>query len=119
MSLAKIEKACFWLFQESLNTQDLKEANWDGIRSSKEFETRYRELSKSGQKLKGKKWGEYLAEYAKRKPLRSDTQTERPILNQVRIGLATKNCNYDYQKETRTFNQETFHLVKRDNPVSQ
>ena len=112
-----LEIACAKDQAERLNTHALKAGDWSGIHSGKEFERRYGKLSMSGKKLKGEQWGQLLAEFARRHPLRSDDQTERPILSQVRIALVTKDVNYDYQKETRTFDLETFALMKRDSAV--
>jgi hypothetical protein len=60
-----------------------------------------------------------LAEFAIEKLLRSDNNQERPLLSQVRMGLAARTAHYDYQKETLCFDEVDFHLMRRRNKEQQ
>jgi hypothetical protein len=94
--------------------QSLLEGDWKGITSGKEFENRYCNISeRRPRSLKGSEWGGFLAEYAMDNPLRSDNNQERPVLSQVRMGLAARTAHYDYQKESLCFDEESFQLMKR------
>jgi hypothetical protein len=109
-----VEVACQIDKRHDFASESLLEGDWNGVTSGKEFEKRYCYLSRrKPRSLKGPEWGKLLAEYAMKKPLRSDNKKERPIITHVCMGLAARTSHYDYQKENLCFDIESFRLMKR------
>ena len=115
-----VEIACQIEEHYGFAKRSLQEGDWKGIGSGKEFERRYCSLSqRRPRSLKGSEWGGFLAEYAIEHPLKSDNRKERPLLSQVRMGLAARTAHYDYQKESLCFDEESFQLIKRGDKQQQ
>ena len=101
--------------KHNVSKQPLLEGDWSGVASGKEFEKKYREISarKPGSNLKGREWGECLAAYAHKNPLRPDNHKERYVLRQIRMALYARNADYDYQKESLCFDRDDFQVIER------
>lgn len=92
---------------------ELRDGDWEGIDSGRAFERRYLELSsRQPRSLKGKDWGEALANYAALNPDRDDSGEERPFLKAVSAALRSRTANYDYQAEHFRFDPDTFELIQ-------
>ena len=90
---------------------DVRNADWTGITSAKAFATQYNRLL--AKTLKGEAWGQALAEYARRKPVRSDTGRERRIMLDVAAAFRGRYASYDFQLEHFTFDPATFEAIPR------
>lgn len=86
----------------------LRIANWNGIKRGREFEEQYKKVSERKCSLKGKEWGEALAQYVTKHPRRGGADTERPLWRQVWAAVRGWNSDYDFQKEHFSFDQKTF-----------
>lgn len=91
----------------------LRKADWTSVTTAKEFADKYKTVSERRRALKGKEWGEALAEYAaKHRKLRGD-DFERPIL---RAGFAAAwawHSDYGHRAKNFTIDPTTF----QDKPV--
>lgn len=89
----------------------LKSADWSNVKSGKDFETKYKSLSsRTPRSLKGKRWGEALAEYACKNPL-NRAGIERPFWREIRAALQTRIADYDLHRDERGFDPNTFGLI--------
>jgi hypothetical protein len=89
----------------------LREADWTGIKSGKQFEERYKEVSCRGRSLKGEEWGRALAKYASENPER-DT-SERPFWRELKSALWARRVRYDQHFQCYSFDVETFAVVTK------
>ena len=96
--------------QNSLD-DDVRNADWTGITCAKAFEKQYNKLA--GKTLKGEAWGQALAEYARRKPVRPDTGRERRIMLDVAAAFRGRYASYDVQLKHFTFDPATFEAIPR------
>jgi hypothetical protein len=86
----------------------LRNGDWTGITNARAFEERYKEISARRRALKGKEWGEALAAYANEHPNRSDNESERPFVGEIRAARKGRLARYDFQKEHIRFDPDTF-----------
>lgn len=94
--------------------EGLRNADWTGIKSAKDFETKYVEISdRKNPSIKGKEWGKALATYAIEHPNRRDDGNERPFLNEIRVALRARFSKYDLQKDNFTFSPDGFKLIRK------
>jgi hypothetical protein len=91
----------------------VKQARWAGIARGRQFEDHYAKVSDRKGPLKGKDWGEALAEYALQNQRNTSMNTERPLLRQVLAALRGWDSNYDFQKKTYAFDAQTFEQKPR------
>jgi hypothetical protein len=90
----------------------VRKGDWTGIVNGRAFEERYKEISaRQPRGLKGKEWGEALAEYAHKYPNRPDDGSERPFTRQIRAALQGRLARYDLQKEHIRFDPNTFEQI--------
>jgi len=85
-------------------------ADWSDVRDGAGFEEKYREVSLSKTKLKGKVWGHSLANYAIRNPTIGDTQTQRPFLKALHAATSARTSNYIYFKENYFCDPKDFEI---------
>ncbi|APD89774.1 hypothetical protein BM524_08240 [Alteromonas mediterranea] len=96
---------------EGGDTQDLRNYDWSGVKSGKEFETRYKSLSKIGQRgLKGQRWGEALAQYAWENSMVQINGRKRPFFETLNVILRSRRVKYDYQRDNFYICPETFEI---------
>lgn len=97
------------------NSEGLKSGNKENINSGKAFENYYKKYSTSKKSLKGKEWGEALADYALDNPLKADTEKRRTFLKTIDEILRANRVRYDYQKENFVIDPNTFEIKGKDN----
>jgi hypothetical protein len=86
----------------------LRKADWAGVKKGRQFEERYSKTSERKTSLKGKDWGEALAQYALQNRRNPVTNAERPFLQQIWPALRALGSNYDFHKATYTFDLQSF-----------
>jgi hypothetical protein len=87
--------------------------DWSLVRSGREFEALYKQVSASRRgNLKGKAWGEALAQYAAEHPNKSDG-TERPLWEEIGAALRSRVVKYEYQRASYRIDPQTFRAVRR------
>jgi len=93
----------------------IRSVDWSGIQIGKALDDRYMSIvPRKYPNLKGERWGRALAAYAQEFPDLPDTpDTLRPFWKEIGAALRSKMANYDMQKETYTFCQQTFEAKKR------
>jgi hypothetical protein len=92
----------------------VRQADWEGVETGKQFEKQYRRCSaRRPPGLKGAEWGAALARYALENPQHPDNGEERVFLNAVLAALQCRHANYTVQQEAYTFDPHTFRLVQR------
>lgn len=91
-----------------LDGEKIRTADWNGVKGSKVFAERYARVSERACSLKGKAWGEALAEYAIKHPVNAGTGMERPISRAVSAAYWAWHSNYEFQKSHFTFDPQTF-----------
>lgn len=88
--------------------------DWSLVRSGREFEALYKQVSVSRRgSLKGKAWGEALAQYASEHPNKSDG-TERPLWGEIGVALRSRLVKYDYQRANYRIDPRTFKLERNE-----
>ncbi len=120
-SLSELVEIAARLDEESGCSGDvLRNEDWSGITSGREFERRYTELSaRKPRSLKGKEWGIALSRYAEQNPNRSDTDEYRLLLLSIDAALQSRVANYDAQVKHFRFDPTTFKLTRVLNPQSE
>lgn len=99
---------------QGANSEKIRNSDWSGIKSCKQFEENYRKLSEIGQNgLKGEQWGKALAEYALNNPYLDGKDKKRPFLEAVNNALQSRRVKYDNQRDNYFINQETFQIEKK------
>ena len=88
-------------------------AKWNGVTSGTMFEQQYRGLSETHRGLKGKAWGEALAEYAVAHPRIEGTDRYRPLIDALAAAVRAWSSSYDTQRDCFTFDPITFGLIDR------
>lgn len=106
-------------FDEKLgfDSKRLRGGNRQHISSGKAFEKYYQEHSARKISLKGKDWGEALADYALDNPLREDIQQRRAFLNTVDWILHARSVRYEYQRDHFEIDPNNFEIKEKDNPT--
>ena len=89
------------------------DAKWNGVTSGRMFEQQYRGLSGMDRDLKGKAWGEALAEYAVAHPRIEGTDRDRPLIDALAAAVRAWSSSYDTQRDRCTFDPITFELIDR------
>lgn len=89
----------------------LIEADWSEVSNGKEFEQMYKAHSQRGTSLKGAEWGEALAEYVDRYPVRNGE--ERPFFKQLRAAVQASRVKYDLQRSEFLVSRDTFKNEKK------
>jgi hypothetical protein len=98
---------------QGANSEGLRTGDWSGIKSGRQFEENYRNLSEIGQKgLKGEQWGKALAEYALENPYLDGEEKKRPFLETVNYALQSRRVRYDFQRDNYFINPESFQIEK-------
>jgi hypothetical protein len=98
-----------------LSGEAVRNADWSGVTSSREFEERYRSVSESGRSLKGKEWGAALARYSFEHPDLAEGG-RRPFLKAVEMAMRTLSVSYDHHKAVYRIDPTSFELVKVEDP---
>lgn len=99
---------------QGANSEKIRTTDWSGIKSGRQFEEKYRNLSEIGQKgLKGEQWGKALAEYALNNPHLDGKDKKRPFLEAVKYALQSRRVRYDDQRDNYFISPETFQIEKR------
>ena len=92
----------------------VRDADWSDVRSGRQFETRYKEVStRKPRGLKGDEWGRALVQYASEHPKRPGDGSERPFWHEVRVALQARIARYDFHQEAIDFDPVTFRQVDR------
>lgn len=89
----------------------LIEADWSEVSNGKEFEQMYKVRSQRGTSLKGAEWGEALAEYVDRYPVRNGE--ERPFFKQLRAAVQAVRVKYELQRNEFIVSPDTFKNEKK------
>jgi len=90
------------------NGDKVRQTDWTGVNRGRKFEECYSKNSERRTSLKGKEWGEALAQHALHNQQNPKTNTERPLLRQIWAALRGWDANYDFQKAKYTFDPQTF-----------
>ena len=108
-----VEVAAIMDENQGANSEGLRTGDWRGIKSGRQFEENYRNLSEIGQKgLKGEQWGKALAEYALNNPYLDCEEKKRPFLETVNYALQSRRVRYDFQRDNYFINPESFQIEK-------
>jgi hypothetical protein len=86
----------------------LRRANWQDIKGSQAFADQYRKISDRRSSLKGKLWGEALADWAVEHPSRSNTGADRPFVRMISLAFWAWNSNYEYLRDRFEIDPHTF-----------
>ena len=97
------------------NSEGLRIGNRQHISTGKAFEKYYQEHSARKISLKGKDWGEALADYALDNPLKEDIQQRRTFLTTVDWILHARSVRYDYQRDHFEIDPNNFEIKEKDN----
>jgi hypothetical protein len=90
----------------------LREAEWNGIMTGKDFEEKYRSVSETHRSLKGERWGRALGRFAEQNPDRLDGKP-RPFRDALMHATLAQSSNYDHDRETHRIDPATFQRVPR------
>lgn len=100
---------------EGADAYALREHNWEGVRSGKQFESCYKSLSKIGQGgLKGQRWGSALAQYAAENHKILGSERARPFFETLKFALLSRRVKYEFQRDEYYICSATFENKARD-----
>jgi len=98
--------------EEGFPGRPIREADWGGIRTGKEFESKYTAVSETHRRLKGERWGRALGRYAELRPSRDDRRP-RPFRDALTHATLAQSANYDNHRETYRIDPRTYQRVPR------
>ncbi len=97
---------------DGLSGNPIREADWDGIKTGKDFEKKYMSVSETHRSLKGERWGRGLGRFAEQNPRRLDGKP-RPFRDALMHATLAQSSNYDHDRETYRIDPATFERVPR------
>ena len=98
--------------QKGVSADAIRDHDWFTVTNASDFEKTYKKISeRRPRSLKGKEWGESLADYIRDNPYRKDTKKMRSFVVEIQMALRVQGVHYDFHKKSVRYNLETFELI--------